>query len=491
MTKPRRTRAAAEPAASNEAQLAPWPSIDKYPTIIGSHLTLSYLAAVYRMGLTGYRREYVDVLDELLERDAHAYCCYSTRILTVAGSRITCEPAPCSESEKELAQKMADEFTADFFGVNNLRQSLAALLWACYYGVQAAEIGWEYTERYKPKELFWIHSRRIAYPDPMSWTPRIWDLGAVGSWDFLKPGTTETMLGFGIDPLAFPNKFIFHAPQYRGDYPTRDGVGRETAIWSALKLMGARSASQYIERFAKPWAIATFATTDTDVPRKAGNEDIAKADAAMRALGTGNAASATIPDSISVDLKGPGANSTGSGNLLQTEFVAMCNAEISKAVLGNSDSVEAGPNGSRASTGERMKGQRAIYKYDAACLGDTLSRDLSLAWTRLNYPGKEHLRPIVIVHIEEEMTPQEIVALAKDAVGIGTPVDADWLAQKAGLQNVAADATEGRVCRPLKQVADLNALIVPYVQPEPTPPTVPNPNGDNEKPDDNDGEQES
>jgi hypothetical protein len=121
-----------------------------------------------------------------------------------------------------------------------------------------------------------------------------------------------------------------------------------------------------------------------------------------------------------------------------------------------------------------MKGQRAIYKYDAACLGDTLTRDLSLAWTRLNYPGKEHLRPLIIIHVEEEMTPQEIMSLAKDGVSIGMPLDADKLAGDVGLTNIAADATEGRICRPLANVTNPETLDVAYVPPEPpTLPTVP------------------
>jgi len=465
MSKTRRGLAAA-PVQPNEAQVAPWPTIDRYPTVLGSTLTLTYLAAVYRMSTNGYRREYVDCLDELLERDSHAYCCYSTRILTVAGSRITCDTPPCGDNEKELADKMAAEFSADFFGINNLRQSIASLLWACYYGVQACEIGWERLDRFRPKELFWIHSRRIAYPDPASWEPRIWDLGAVNAWDFMKPSATT--LQFGIDPKEYPNRFIFHSPQYRGDYPTRDGVGRETAMLSALKLMGLRGASQYIERFAKPWVWATFSTTETGKPRVAGDIDIRAAESAVRVLGTGNATGGVLPDSIAMHLDGPGANSSTAGKLVHAEFIQLCNAEESKAILGNSDSVESGPNGSRSSTSERMKGQRAIYKYEAACLGDTLSRDLSLAWTRLNYPGKEHLRPLVIIHIEEEMTPAEIITLAKDGASIGIPVDANKTAAKAGLDVVAKDAVDSRICLPLANVSDLTQLE--YPRPEPVKP---------------------
>lgn len=489
MSKSRRNSPTAA-APPEQAANAPWPQIDKYPTVLGSNLTLTYLAAVFRMSQTGYRREYVDCLDELLERDAHAYCCYSTRILTVAASRISCSPAKCLDSEAETAKQIALEFEADLLGIDNLRQSLAALLWACYYGVQASEIGWAFTDHWLPKQLFWIHSRRIAYPDPSSWAPRIWDLGGVSGWGFLEG---QTVQGFGIDIADFPNKFIFHAPQYRGDYPTRDGVGRETAMYSALKLMGLRGASQYIERFAKPWVTGTFATSDDGNPKRASKEGIVVAEKAIQALGSGAASGALLEDSFKLKLDGPGANSGAAGKLLHTEFVELCDKQTSKAVLGNSDSVDAGKNGSRSSTSERTKGQRSLYKYDAACLGDTLKRDLAMAWMRLNYPGLERLCPGVCVHIEEELTPQEVMAMAKDGAGIGMPIDADKVAARTGLDLVAVKATEGRVCRPLANVTDLRLLDAAFEPPEPPKPVAPIAPGKNEPPDaeaEDDGEED-
>jgi hypothetical protein len=469
MKRNRRQAQAAEMLPPEQAPQTPWPQIDKYPTVIGSNLTLTYLAAVFRLCQTGYRREYVDCLDELLERDPHAYCCYSTRILSVASARITCDPAPCKDGELELAKEIAAEFQSDFLAIANLRQSLAALLWACYYGVQASEIGWEYTDHYAPKELFWIHSRRIAYPDPNSWAPRIWDLGGVNGWGFLESETTQS--GFGLKIEDWPNKFIVHAPQYRGDYPTRDGVGRETAIWSALKTMGARGAAQYIERFAKPWVLGYFKTTDGDNPRKASAEGIKAAENAIKGLGAGNLSGALLEDAIKLELAGPGANSSTAGKLVHDDFIRLCDAQTSKATLGNSDSVESGPNGARASTSERMKGQRAIYKYEAACLGDTLKRDLAMAWMRLNKPGLLRLCPSVTLHIEEELTPQETMELAKIAAGIGVPVDADKLSAATGVAVIPKDAKEGRVCLPVAPVSDLLALQFPYEPPKPETPS--------------------
>lgn len=445
-----------------EAQIAPYPHIDKYPTVVGSSLTLTYLSAVYRIAQTGYRREYVDCLDELLERDAHAYSCFATRIMAIAAARIEIEPASCEESEKALAKQYADEFRSDFERIENLRQSIASLMWAVYYGVAASEIGWVFEGRVKPRILYWIHSRRIAYPDPNSWNPKIWDMGAVRNWDFL----SQTAVGWGVDMYEQPGKFIVHAPQLRGDYPTRDGVGRETAYWSAIKLMAARGAGQFIERFAKPWVVSTYNTKGADAknPRIATSEpsggDIGAAQAAGKALGSGASSCVTLPDSVSLDLKGPGANSTGQGKLVHSELIDLCNKEISKAALGSSDTIEAGANGSRSSTSERRKNQIDLNRYDAACLGDTLTRDMSSPWQLYNHPENPHLRPVVHIYVEDRLTPAEQMDLAKEGAQVGLPVDADKLGDAIGIDLVAADAKTGRRLYPVKPIENLKLLNV-------------------------------
>ena len=49
-------------------------------------------------------------------------------------------------------------------------------------------------------------------------------------------------------PSDHPGKFIVHAPQIRGDYPTREGLGRQLAYWFALKLIATRGAPQRANR---------------------------------------------------------------------------------------------------------------------------------------------------------------------------------------------------------------------------------------------------
>jgi phage gp29-like protein len=448
---------AAEPRP-DKAALAPYPAIDRYPAILGSNVSLAYISSVFRLCLTGYRREFVDLLDELLERDPHTYAVVAQRVHAVAGGRIQVIPAetkPGSADEKKAAD-IAEMVDKCIRRIPDLQQSIAKLQWGgVFYGVGCAEISWGKDELgWRPTMLHWVHSRRLAYPDAGSWSVRIWDQGMVSSFDVQDDPTSQL---FGVKCDDFPGKFIVHTPSVRGNYPTRDGLGREVAYWSALKLMGARGAAQYIERFGKPWTVAYYSTQADGHPREADEEDIKAVDAAGRALGIGSLANATLPDSTKLDIFGP-AKTAPSRQLLHVMFINACNGEISKAVLGQTDTTEAGPNGSRAATETRKEGTKELYRYDAACLADALERSMVRWIVRLNFPADEHLCPSVLIHAEKPDL-DALLDRAIKASAAGAVVDGDRVCEEVGVPTLAkptpGEKFEGRRMFPM-------AALKPY-----------------------------
>jgi phage gp29-like protein len=442
----------------DKAGLAPYPAIDRYPTILGSNVSLAYISSVFRLCLTGYRREFVDLLDELLERDPHTYAVVAQRVHAVSGGRIQVTPAetkPGSADEKKAADiaAMVDKCIRR---IPDLQQSIAKLQWGgIFYGVGCAEISWGKDDLgWRPTMLHWVHSRRLAYPDAGSWSVRIWDQGMVSSFDVKDDPTSQL---FGIKCEDFPGKFVVHTPSVRGNYPTRDGLGREVAYWSALKLMGARGAAQYIERFGKPWTVAYYSTKDDGIPREADEDDIKAGDAAARALGIGSLANATLPDSVKLDIFGP-AKTAPSRQLLHVMFVNACNGEISKAVLGQTDTTEAGPNGSRSATETRKEGTMELYRYDAACLADTLERSVVRWIVRLNFPADEHLCPKLLIQSEKPDL-DALLDRSIKAAGAGAVVDADRVCEEVGVPTLAkpkdGEKFEGRRMFPM-------AALKPY-----------------------------
>ncbi len=439
------------PVDRQGGDLAPWPVTDKYPAVLGSSLTLQYISNVFRTAQTGYRREYVDVLDELLERDPNAYAVMSQRILAVAGGKMKMIPAVSDGPDEERAKEIAHDCDQALHGIEQRRQAFQSILWGVFYGVSASEINWGVLDgKWSPVSLSWIHSRRLAYPEPADWKVRIWDLGMMVGWGKTTAqawNQSTTSLGFGLSPYDYPGKFIVHQPQLRGDYPTRDGVGREIAYWMALKGMGARNLAQFVERFGKPWPIGYYSTTKEgkEYPRAATNEDIQALDATMGGIGAGSLAGAALPNSVWAELTGPtSGNYSLPAELPQEALIRICDSQIAKAVLGQDDTTHAGPNGGRASTETRKSGTLELYRYDAACLCDTLKRDLVWWYVHLNFPGEEHLCPTPHIDVEPPPNRAEEAKILLDMVTMGAPVDADAAGQRVDVKLVPNLTNEPR-----------------------------------------------
>lgn len=460
---------ATTPPEKEGSKIAPWPLIDKYPTIIGSALSLAYLSACYRLALTGHRREYVDALTELIERDPHLYAVLMQRTLTACGARLIVQ---ARDSKSPRSKKLAEDVQKMIDGIQGLRQSLATLIFSgLFFGIGACEIDWQPCERrtrkgtkvgWAPKKLEFIHSRRLAYPNPGTWDLCIWDQGQVIGNDYAAP----TNRLFGVRMKDYQGKFVTFSPQLHADYPTREGVGRIVAFWSALKTMGARGAAQYVERYSKPWAIATYATTSSGIPRaaeaSASNNDVGAANAALAALGTGSLAGAVVPDSIKLQLQ----QITGSRSAIgHKDWLDICNREMSKGVLGQTDTTDSGA-GSRARASVAKRGSDQIARLDVMLIADALQVDLVDWIVRYNWPSDFDKRPILTLAIDPEPDPFGIIKLGAAAAEAGMPVDAEVIAKTCGIKLVARGDKNARPMVPVKPAEATTVYPDLFEQPE-------------------------
>ena len=471
-----------DPPAPSAAPIAPWPVVDRCPTVLGSNLTLQTISATMRTATTGYRLPWVDLLDELLERDTHAQSVLTQRILTVAGARLEITPADCDEDEEQDAEDVAAMVRRAMGRIADLKTAIVSLMWAVYYGVAALETSWERTGTgWVPTRLHFIHPRRLSYPDPSSWSVRIWDQGQV-TGDPASNSPTQRL--YGLDPAKYPGKFIVHTPMVRGDYPTREGLGRVLAFYMAFKTMAMRGLANTAERFGKPWAFAYYTTSDTGTPRAANEKDILAANALVQAMGIGAAAGAAVPDTVKVVIERVLAGGKAGKNMFQ-ELLETCNAEISKAVLTQTLTTEQGAKGSQALGSVHERGSLRIATSDACDVAETLRWQLVATIVRLNAPDKMHLLPHVRLHVEDEPDANQIIDAALKLAGGGAPVDADEVAERAGVALLPReDETKGRRLMPIKpvDVAALEALNrgeeIEIVKPP--PPTASEPKGEGE-----------
>jgi phage gp29-like protein len=466
---PQQRGSARKGAPDLTTQVAPPPQIERYPIIVGRNLTFETVSSRFRLALSGYRQLYVDMLNELIERDTHAYAVVAKRAAMIANAKYSFTPANPADAEtaaemgnstkQDRAKQIAEECAADWARIPRIKQHLLTLAWADYYGIMGTELVWEpdaRTGRWRVVDMVMIHSRRLSFPDPWRWDLYVWDQGAViGSPD----GAAKLPEGiFGWRVADYPGKFLVHSPQLRADYPTREGLGRELAYWMVLKHVAMRAAPSYLERFSDPPSDITWSTGKEDGRhRVASNEDRAKADAAARA---GALRGFVHPDSIKWEIKAPdGAG--GRSKVTFVEWAKFCNDEMTKAVLGSTLGTDVASSGSRALGDTQRKDTLALVQLSAEMIADSIDDSYVRTWCEINYPGEDDLWPHAQATIEDDPDPNTLVDRAVRLVNVGMPIDADKLADLVGMPLVGVDDVDARVLKPVKQTEPTETPIAP------------------------------
>lgn len=448
----------AQPIAqpTNDGALAPWPSIDKYgPLVIGPGLSLQYISAVFRLSMQGYRQGYVDLLDEMLEKDPHAFAALAKRVMGVSAGKVVVSPAANVEAgslDEELAIEIARTVSEIIAAIPALEDHLTELAWALYYGIVGEELHWARDgQGWMIDRMSLVHSRRLSYPISGSWDLHVWDQGQVFT-DWARSSSTARISGLRVADA--PGKFLIHAPQIRGGYPTRNGLGRQIAYWMALKLVASRGAPMYLERFAKPIGEGTYSTSAAETKRVASEDDIKKCEAALAAMGAGSLTNYVHPDTVTFGIRTPDAGSTA--KLTFPEWIDICDGQTSKAVSGGTLGLEPSRSGGNRALGEtQRKGEIGLYKHDAGMLASSVKRDLVNALVRLNFPNAPlRLYPTVKIHVEDDPDPMHIIERGVKAAQGGMPVDADALAEQAGLPLVKPGDTKARRLYPIAPMKD-------------------------------------
>lgn len=493
----------ARTTARPEKPLAPWPSVDRYPTIIGRGLTLSYISSVIRLCLTGYRQQYVDLLEELLSLDPHAFAVIQKRVLAVGQGKVSFSAPPDEdlpdEGEREIAREVAAWVQGEVNQIEDLQGAITQLAWALYYAVAACEkicvrrpdgsIGID--------RLEFIHYRRLSYPDPWKWDLYVWDQGLV-----LGPayGMAPTQGVYGLNTADYREKFVVHVPQVCGSYPTRDGLGRELIYWMAIKHIASRLAPQYLERFAIPFADVEYNTKglvddqgkETNQPRIASDEDIANATTAANNIGAGALSNWVHPDSVKLIFGKP----EGTPTLTFAEWFELCDSQMSKAASGGTLTTEvSSKGGNRAVAAEQRKDEEKLRENDASRMAGTLKRDVGdfLVDNNPRYAGlPRRLYPRCTVHVNDDPDPSDVIDRATKAAAGGMPVDADAIAKMTRLPLVENPnpGTPRRMIpiMPVKVSVPNDVLGLPEPPPPPAPPPGLAPPGSPNEPEEGDEE---
>jgi len=367
--------AAARMAASSGPFLATPPYNDRFQYRGGSALTPQSLTATQRQADIGYLYQWIDALDELRETDPHMHAELFRREALVAGA--SWEIRPPADSG-EAGQAVADYVRAvledlDARGDMSLSfpDTLHHLMQGVYYGRAVAEVIWQPDGR-RPVAIEFVHPRRLAYAT--DWKLHLWD--ATGSGAAIGATRTAAEQAFAQFPgvpldLFPPGKFIVHRPRVRGGYPTREGLGRTLCWYSLFKKFSMRDFLAFAEWAGRGLRVGVYNSgTSPDGPARAAPEDVAALQDALEAMSS--TVSVVIPDTTKLTVM-----DAPSVNAVHERLVALCNSEISKAVVGSTLGSEVGENGGNRALGEvHERVTLMIARRDAESLSATLKRDL-------------------------------------------------------------------------------------------------------------------
>ncbi|RYY25229.1 MAG: DUF935 domain-containing protein [Sphingomonadales bacterium] len=389
------------------------PSTMGVRSILSGHpaqgLTPQKLARLLRDAEQGDPLAYLELAEEMEEKDPHYLAVLSTRKRQVAQLPVTVVAAGDSEEEKDDAQLVRDWLDRDL-----LEAELFDILDAMGKGYSATEMIWDLgPDLWQPNALKWRDPRYFE-------------------WDRV---TGEELLLRDINgPQSLPGfKFIVHVHQAKSGLPVRGGLARVIAWGYMFKNYAIKDWVTFLETYGMPMRIGRY-ENGTSEP------DIQLLKDALADLGSD--AAAAFPKSMDITFENTTAGSTPEA--LWQKKAEYVDSQVSKAVLGQTGTTDM-KSGGLGDGGNKVHDRVAgdIERADAKMLAATLNRDFVPAYVMLNR-GPRRKYPRIRIGREDACDIGQMITNAGKLAALGVEIDGEPLREMAGLQ---APAEGGIVLR--------------------------------------------
>lgn len=377
-------------------------------------LTPAQVADILRRASQGDATDYLVAAADIEEKDLHYRAVLQTRKLAVAGLPLVVSPADDTPLAARAADLVREQFEAlDITGIN------LALLDSIARGYAVAELVWATAgadwqiAQVLPREPQWF------------------------TWD--RDTGRELRLADGMLQGAElpPYKMVLHAPGAHTATPVMGGIAR-SALWAwVFKSYALRDWARFCELFGQPVRIGKYDAS-------ASPQDVAILRRAVFELGSD--AAAILPQSMAVELVESGSKTASAE--IYARLIDYLDAQVSKCVLGQTLTTDAGNTGSLAQARVHDGVRDDLLKYDARALADTLRTQLAAPLVRLNL-GNTAPVPLVELHVAE---PEDLAALHEQVIGLagaGLGVPLRWVREKWGIpEPEAGEAVLGAPATP-------------------------------------------
>jgi phage gp29-like protein len=359
-------------------------------------LTPMRLGRLLRAAEEGDATAYLELAEQMEEKDLHYRSVLPTRKYQVAGLEITVEAA--SDDKDDVA---AADLVREFLWRDTLQEELFDVLDAIGKGFSVTEILWDTDAggRWMPSRLEWRDPRWFEFSR--------------------EDGRTLMLRGAGGQPEPLkPYGYIVHVHKSKSGLPIRGGLARPVAWLYLFKNFDIRSWVQFAESYGRPMRLGKYGPG-------AGEREKATLLAAVRNVMSD--AAAIIPDSMAMEFIE--AKITGNVDLFE-RFASWIDKQISKAVLGQTGTTDVGQHTGTADAHERVR--EDIEKADAGQLAATLNRDLVRPIVDLNMGPRRRYPRIRIDRPDQEDT-RALVDNVVRLVPFGLRVERSWISDRLGI----------------------------------------------------------
>jgi phage gp29-like protein len=329
---------------------------DRWSSYPSKGLTPERLARIFLEADAGDVMRQAELFEEMEEKDAHLASQLQIRKLAVQGLDWDVFPRGDEERDKDIAA-----FCRGVLAGLNLDEHVVDLLDALGKGYSVMEIVWDLSAgEAMIRELRWVHPKKVTFLDSV--TPRI---------------LTEEESIYGIQ--LPPWKFVYHRYKARSGYDTRAGILRVCGWMYLFKNYGIKDWVTFAEVYGMPLRIGKYEPG-------ASKDDKDALLTALRALGTD--AAGIISKNTEIEFLDTTRTGTVRGRVTQANIyeslVDFCDAQMSKAILGQVLTSEAG--------GSKGEGSLALGKVHADVRQDLVRADCKALNRTIT---RQILRPLV------------------------------------------------------------------------------------------------
>ena len=385
-----------------------------------SRLTPGRCASILRAAAEGEWEAFLEIAEEMEERDAHYQAVLSVRKRQVAQLPITVEAA-----SDDPAHETHADFIRRWLKRGVLRLALFDILDAIGKGFSVHEIEWN------------TDPRSGVWPKGLHYRPARWFAADMVDRD------TPKLRQLGEDEDLLEHLYLLHKHPSKSGLTIRSGIAF-MGLWSwMLKRFSDADWAAFVERYGSPMRVGKYDPASSEEDREVLWRAVANI--------AGDTA-AIIPQSMSIDFQT--AMQGGASQELHERRARYLDEQISKLILGQTTTTDA-ISGGHAVSQEHRKVSEDIERADALLLSATVTGRLVPWIVAFNF-GPQDEYPTVSIGRPDEVPLKEWVDAIDRLVGKGLRVSQSLVRDRLGVEEPGED--EELLVAPAPAAAPLDPL---------------------------------